>query len=203
DPFAAKADPFDLFINWMDLVGQSEINDPNAMSLATVDGEGVPNVRIVLLKGVDQAPGPDRGFTFYTNLDSQKGRELIGSGHAALLFHWKSVQRQVRIRGQVGQVEDAEADAYYASRARGSRIGAWASQQSRALETREALEARVAEFDAKYPGDDVPRPPHWSGFRLVPAELEFWIDGPFRLHDRIVFRRGSPGGAWETSRLYP
>ncbi|MEO1205627.1 MAG: pyridoxamine 5'-phosphate oxidase [Pseudomonadota bacterium] len=220
DPFAAGADPFDVFDSWMAEAGDSEINDANAMALATVDADGLPNVRTVLLKGLDGAAHPSRGFVFYTNVESQKGRELLASRKAALLFHWKSLGRQVRVRGDVTSVTAEEADAYYASRARGSRIGAWASKQSRPLESRAELEQQVASFDEQFSGDDVPRPPHWSGFRVVPCEIEFWLNGPYRLHDRIVFRRrgtnsdlvdgadavglADTGAAgWETARLYP
>jgi pyridoxamine 5'-phosphate oxidase len=174
------------------------------MAVATVDPDGLPNVRMVLLKGLDSADaGRDRGFVFYTNLESAKGRELLASGKAALLFHWKSLRRQVRIRGTVKIVADAEADAYYATRARGSRLGAWASAQSRPLESRFALEKAVALVTAKYPIGDIPRPPYWSGFRITPLQIELWQDRPFRLHDRVVFRRSRPSEPWEKSRLYP
>jgi pyridoxamine 5'-phosphate oxidase len=196
DAFAGIADPLALFDAWLEDAKAKEINDPTGMALATVDPTGLPDVRMVLLKGHDA-----RGFVFYTNFESAKGRELIATPKAALLFHWKSLRRQVRIRGPVVQVEDPEADAYFASRPRDSRIGAWASDQSRPLESRFALEKRVAEYALKFGLGDVPRPPHWSGFRIVPTEIEFWKDGAFRLHDRLKFTRA--GESWETSRLYP
>jgi pyridoxamine 5'-phosphate oxidase len=173
------------------------------MALASVDASGMPNVRMVLLKGVDASDGPGRGFVFYTNLESAKGVELIASRKAALCFHWKSLRRQVRVRGDVSPTSDAEADAYYATRPRGSRLGAWASQQSRPLESRFALEKAVAAVTARYPLGDIPRPPFWSGFRIVPLEMEFWHDRPFRLHERVLFRRAAPGEAWRKERLYP
>jgi pyridoxamine 5'-phosphate oxidase len=202
--FADESDPFSLFEAWFADAGKHEPNDPNAMALATVDPSGLPNVRMVLLKGLDEADrGPERGFVFYTNYESAKGRELLASGKAALCFHWKSLRRQVRVRGKVSQVSAPEADAYYSSRARGSRLGAWASQQSRPLESRFALEKAVAAVTARYPIGDIPRPPHWSGFRVTPVEIEFWHDRPFRLHDRTVFRRDSAGEPWSRTRLYP
>jgi pyridoxamine 5'-phosphate oxidase len=167
------------------------------MALATVDKDGLPDVRMVLLKGFDH-----NGFVFYTNLESRKGTELAQNMKAALCFHWKSLRRQVRVRGPVERVSDAEADAYFASRPRGSRIGAWASKQSRPLESRFALEKAVAEYTAKYPLGEIPRPPHWSGFRIVPQMIEFWADRQFRLHDRVVFDRTAEGG-WKKARLYP
>ena len=176
----------------------SEINDPNALALATVDETGLPNVRMVLLKGYDV-----HGFVFYTNFESQKGRELLGQQKAAMVFHWKSLRRQVRIRGPVEVVSDAEADEYFASRPRGSRLGAWASKQSRPLESRFALEKAVAEYTARYPIGEIPRPPHWSGFRLRPTSIEFWHDRPFRLHDRMEFRRETPESPWNKVRMYP
>jgi pyridoxamine 5'-phosphate oxidase len=163
----------------------------------------MPNVRMVLLKGVDVPAHPQRGFVFYTNLESAKGVELLASRKAALCFHWKSLRRQVRVRGDVAPTSDAEADAYFASRPRGSRLGAWASQQSRPLESRFALEKAVALMTARYALGDIPRPPYWSGFRVVPREMEFWHDRPFRLHERILFRRGDTGEAWRKERLYP
>lgn len=202
--FADAREPFALFASWMADAEKSEPNDPNAMALATVDPDGLPNVRMVLLKGVDDASrGADRGFVFYTNLESAKGRELQSVWKAALCFHWKSLRRQIRVRGAVTSVSTAEADAYFQSRARGSRLGAWASAQSRPLESRFALEKAVATVTARYPIGEIPRPPHWSGFRITPVEIEFWHDRPFRLHDRLVFRRPSAESAWTTSRLYP
>ena len=167
------------------------------MVLATTDADGLPNARTVLLKGRDR-----RGFVFYTNLTSAKGLELAASGKAALLFHWKSIRRQVRIRGPVTPVSDAEADAYFASRPRGSQIGAWSSDQSQPAADRAALEARVAQREAEFPGD-VPRPPHWSGLRVTPLVIEFWKDGEFRLHDRFAYTRPDVDGAWSVERLFP
>lgn len=195
--FTEAAEPFVLFKQWLEDASRSEANDPNALALATVDGDGLPDVRMVLLKGFDA-----RGFTFYTNFESAKGREILGSMKAAMCFHWKSLRRQVRVRGPVEVVGDEEADAYYASRPRGSRIGAWASKQSRPLESRFALEKAVAEYTVRYAIGEIPRPAHWSGFRLMPSSIEFWHDRPFRLHDRIVFSRKDDGG-WDKTRLYP
>ena len=196
--FTAESEPFGLFARWLGDATATEINDPNAVSLATVDPDGLPNVRMVLLKGFDEA-----GFVFYTNFESAKGREVLSAMKAAMCFHWKSQRRQVRVRGHVSVVTDEEADTYFASRPRGSRIGAWASKQSRPLESKFALEKEVARYTAKYAIGAVPRPPHWSGFRLAPVEIEFWQDGKFRLHDRAVFRRDTPAGDWEKTRLYP
>ncbi len=196
--FSHAEEPFRLFAEWMRDAEAKELNDPNAMAVASVDESGLPDVRMVLLKGFDEA-----GFVFYTNFESKKGRELLATTKAALLFHWKSLRRQVRVRGPVEIVTDAEADAYFASRARASRIGAWASKQSRPLESRFALEKAVAEYGLKYALGEVPRPPHWSGFRIVPTAIEFWHDRPFRLHDRIEFTRSAPGAAWVKDRLYP
>ena len=196
--FYAKDDPFDLFAEWLAEAGKSEPNDPNAMSLATVDGDGLPNVRMVLLKDADK-----NGFVWYTNYESAKGQELLGQGKAALCFHWKSLKRQIRVRGAVTPVPIEEADAYFQSRARDSRIGAWASEQSRPMEGRFALEKRAASYAAKFGLGHVPRPPHWSGFRLTPIEIEFWRDRPFRLHDRLVFRRNEATAPWTTQRLFP
>jgi pyridoxamine 5'-phosphate oxidase len=196
--FTEREEPFALFGEWLKDAEQSEPNDPNAMALATVDEEGLPNVRMVLLKGFD-----DRGFVFYTNFESQKGQEILGTRKAALCFHWKSLRRQVRVRGPVTPVSDNEADAYFASRPRDSRIGAWASQQSRPLQGRFELEAAVASHALKYAIGEVPRPPHWSGFRIMPVSIEFWHDRPFRLHDRVVFRRTTENDKWNRTRLYP
>ncbi|MBN7755819.1 MULTISPECIES: pyridoxamine 5'-phosphate oxidase [Alphaproteobacteria] len=195
--FTERSEPFRLFAEWLEDATKSEPNDPNALALATVDPDGMPNVRMVLLKGFDE-----RGFVFYTNFESAKGGEILSAEKAAMCFHWKSLRRQVRIRGPVEQVSDAEADEYYASRPRGSRIGAWASKQSRPLESRFALEKAVAEYTAKFAVGAIPRPAHWSGFRIVPSQIEFWHDRPFRLHDRVVFTRDDQG-AWQTKRLYP
>jgi pyridoxamine 5'-phosphate oxidase len=201
--FTTGEDPFALFEGWLaDAIG-SEVNDPNGMALATVDESGLPNVRMVLLKGVDEAAHPARGFVFYTNLGSAKGRELAASGKAALLFHWKSLRRQVRVRGLVSAVSAEEADVYFATRPRLSQIGAWASDQSRPLESRFALEKKVARFTAEFGIGAVPRPEHWSGFRVTPLEIELWHDRPFRLHDRAVFRRSDAAAAWTRTRLYP
>ena len=194
-PTAPIAEPYDLFQRWMAEAKAREINDPNAMTLATCTPDGRPSARIVLLKSVDQ-----RGFVFYTNEQSRKGGELAANPRAALLFHWKTLQRQIRIEGEAERVSEAEADAYFASRPRLSRVGAWASIQSRPLVNRTELERRIADFEARYPGE-VPRPPHWPGFRIVPAAFEFWQEMPFRLHDRSVYRRDGDG--WETGRLYP
>jgi pyridoxamine 5'-phosphate oxidase len=205
--FTQATDPFDLFEAWFTEASAHEINDPNAMALSTVDGDGMPNVRMVLLKGLDGAGlpegGSERGFVFYTNTTSTKGRELRTNPKAAVLFHWKSLQRQVRVRGAISQVSAAEADAYYASRPRGSRIGAWASQQSQPLANRDVLEAAVAAYTQTHAEGEIPRPAHWTGFRLTPREIEFWHDRPFRLHDRVVFTRSTPQAPWDKTRLYP
>lgn len=189
-------DPFGLFRTWLEEAKASEPNDPNALALATSTAEGRPSVRMVLLKDFDAY-----GFVFYTNYESRKGGELQGNPHAAMLFHWKSLRRQVRVEGVVSPVSDAEADAYFGSRARISRLGAIASAQSRPLPSRDTLEHRVEELDAQYPGDTIPRPAHWSGFRVTPETIEFWQDMPFRLHDRRVFTRDGEG--WRKTALYP
>lgn len=194
--FTQATDPMALFATWLGDAEKSEPNDPNAMALATVDGDGMPDVRMVLLKGFDP-----EGFVFYTNFESAKGTQILGSMKAALCFHWKSLRRQVRVRGPVEIVSDAEADAYYQTRPRGSRIGAWASKQSRELESRMALEKAVASYTARYAIGDIPRPEHWSGFRIKPVAMEFWHDRSFRLHDRLRFER--QGDGWRTGRLYP
>lgn len=196
--FTEENEPFTLFGTWLKDAEASEINDPNAVALATVDENGLPNVRMVLLKEFDT-----RGFVFYTNFESQKGREILGQKKAAMCFHWKSLRRQVRLRGEVEVVSDEEADIYYRSRPLGSRIGAWASKQSRPLESRFALEKAVAEYTARYAFGDVPRPAHWSGFRIRPISIEFWHDRKFRLHDRIEFRRETVDSPWTKVRMYP
>jgi pyridoxamine 5'-phosphate oxidase len=198
DDFTEKSEPFALFEEWLAEATKTEPNDPNAVALATVDEEGLPDVRMVLLKGFDS-----QGFVFYTNFESQKGREILGSMKAAMCFHWKTLRRQVRIRGPVEIVTEEEADAYYATRPRGSRIGAWASKQSRPLESKFALEKAVAEYTARYAIGEIPRPAYWSGFRIRPTSIEFWHDRPFRLHDRVVFSREAPDGNWNKTRLYP
>ena len=191
-----KENPHTLFEEWLSEAEANEINDPTAMALATADSEGQPSVRMVLLKGHDA-----RGFVFYTNLGSRKSSEITENPNVALLFHWKSLRRQVRVEGPLSQVTDAEADAYFASRARLSRIGAWASDQSQPLESRAVLEARVAEVGKRFEGQDPPRPKDWSGFRVQPRRIEFWQDGAFRLHDRIVY--DFENGLWRTQRLFP
>lgn len=196
--FTEESEPFSLFAQWLKDASDEEVNDPNAVAVASVDENGMPSVRMVLLKDFDE-----RGFVFYTNFESRKGRELLGQKKAAMCFHWKSLRRQVRIRGLVEVVSNEEADEYYASRPRGSRIGAWASKQSRPLESRFALEKSVAEYTARYAIGEIPRPPHWSGFRIQPLTIEFWHDRAFRLHDRVEFRRDSPEGSWEKVRMYP
>jgi pyridoxamine 5'-phosphate oxidase len=196
--FTEADEPLRLFAAWFSEATASEPADPNAMTLATVDADGLPNARMVLLKGFDE-----RGFAFYTNLDSQKGRELDACPKAALVFHWKSLTRQVRLRGPMEHVDDAEADAYFATRPRLAQVGAWASKQSAPLESRIAFEKAVAFYMAKFAVGTIPRPPHWSGFRLLPLVIEFWQDRPYRLHDRIEFRRPSVAAPWSRTRLYP
>jgi pyridoxamine 5'-phosphate oxidase len=196
--FTEADEPWRLFSAWFEEAVRREPADPNAMALATVDADGLPNVRMVLLKGVDE-----RGFVFYTNLESAKGRELEQAPRAALVFHWKSLTRQVRVRGTVERVTEADADAYFATRPRLTQIGAWASRQSAPLESRLAFEKAVALYTAKHVVGPVPRPAFWSGFRVVPQAIEFWHDRPFRLHDRVEFRRNGPGEPWQKTRLYP
>ncbi|MBO0662854.1 pyridoxamine 5'-phosphate oxidase [Jiella sp. MQZ9-1] len=198
DETTVGSDPLALFASWLDEAFASEPNDANALSLATVDGSGLPDVRMVLLKDFDS-----RGFAFYTNFESAKGRQILASQKAAMCFHWKSRRRQVRLRGPVVVVADDEADAYYASRPRGSRIGAWASEQSRPLESRAVLEAAVARYTDQFGEGDIPRPTRWSGFRLQPLSIEFWQDGAYRLHDRIAFTRAVLDDVWSIARLYP
>ncbi|WP_085909440.1 pyridoxamine 5'-phosphate oxidase [Kiloniella majae] len=194
------SDPYDVFDAWLKEAEEKELNDPTAMSLSTVDETGMPSSRMVLLKDWDR-----QGFVFYTNYQSRKGEQLIAHPKAALMFHWKSVRRSVRIEGLVEQVTSEEADEYFASRPKQSQIGAWASDQSRPLEGRFELEKRVAKYAAKYGLGKVPRPPHWSGFRVCPTRIEFWQDGPFRLHDRLVYSTEDvkQNGQWNTERLFP
>jgi len=196
--FTAAEEPFALFEAWLNEATKSEPNDPNAMALATVDPDGLPDVRMVLMKGFDSD-----GFVFYSHIASQKGLELAANPKAALLFHWKSLRRQVRIRGNVTPVTDAEADAYFATRPKQAQIGAWASKQSQPLESRFAFEQAIAKIAARYVISEVPRPPGWSGWRITPLRIEFWHDRPFRLHDRIEFRRDAPGLPWSKTRMYP
>jgi pyridoxamine 5'-phosphate oxidase len=196
--FTEADEPLRLFAAWFEDAKKAEPNDPDAMALATVDADGLPNVRMVLLKGFDE-----RGFVFYSNEGSQKGRELAANAKAGLAFHWKSLRRQVRLRGAVASVSPDEADAYFASRPRSSQIGAWASKQSTPLESRHAFEKAIAVNAARFAIGAVPRPPFWIGYRLTPTVMEFWQDRPFRLHDRIEFRRADAGAAWAKVRLYP
>ena len=196
--FTEASDPFDLFFRWMKEAEAAEPIDPEAMAVATVDADGLPNVRMILLKGADA-----RGFVFYTNKDSAKGMELAGTPKAALLLYWKSLGRQIRVRGPIESTSEAEADAYFATRHRQSRIGACASAQSRPLASRAVLEEEVARLTKAFGSGDVPRPSYWCGYRVIPLEIEFWRSGAFRLHDRIVFRRASPGDPWTKTRLYP
>ena len=192
-----ETDPFGWFQHWMAEAEASEPSDPNAMTVVTVGAGGKPSARTILLKGVDP-----RGFVFYTNTESRKGDELRANASIALLFYWKSLGRQIRIEGSVEPVTAAESDAYYATRPRISRLGAWASDQSRPLADRAELEQRLARFEEKFPGDDIPRPPHWSGYRVLPERFEFWQNMPFRLHDRTIFERTVIGG-WSRGKLFP
>jgi pyridoxamine 5'-phosphate oxidase len=196
-PTTTTGDPFALFETWYGEARQSEPNDSNAMALATADAHGRPSVRMVLLKG----HGPD-GFIFYTNFEGRKASEILANPHVALLFHWKSLRRQIRIEGPVSRVEDAVADAYFASRSRDSQLGAWASDQSRPLADRETFEARFAEVEKRFAGGDVPRPPHWSGFKVTPQRIEFWLDRAYRLHERTAYEADGSGG-WRSGMLYP
>ena len=195
---APENEPFERFAEALALATESEPNDPTAMGVATVDPQGLPNLRMVLMKDFDV-----RGFVFYTNRQSAKGCELDASFKAAANFHWKSLRRQVRLRGEVEEVTLAESDAYFASRPRNSRIGAWASQQSQPMENRFSLEKAVAVYAAKFGLGEIPRPPHWIGYRIKPVYMEFWTDKPFRLHERIVYTRDAAEGGWRVERLYP
>ncbi|MBV9655695.1 MAG: pyridoxamine 5'-phosphate oxidase [Acetobacteraceae bacterium] len=201
EPTRSNAEPFALVSAWLAEATGSEPNDPNAMALATATPDGVPSLRMVLLKGIDYPNDRPGGFVFYTNRESRKGCELAGNPRASLLLHWKSLRRQIRIEGTVGPVSDTEADAYFRTRSRISRLGAWASAQSRPLAERAELERRLAEFESRYPDDAVPRPPYWIGYRLVPNRFEFWQDMPHRLHDRTIFVRCD--GGWSTAKLNP
>jgi len=196
--FTDSPEPFRLFAAWFAEAEAREPSNPNAMALATVDADGLPDVRMVLLKGFDEA-----GFVFYSNNESRKGVELAANPKAALAFHWKSLNRQVRVRGPVAPVPDAEADAYFATRPRGAQLGAWASRQSAPLESRFAFEKAIAAATARFPVGAVPRPPYWIGYRVTPLAIEFWQERPFRLHDRITFTRADPGDGWTKTRLYP
>jgi pyridoxamine 5'-phosphate oxidase len=196
--FTERSEPFSLFEEWFADAKASEPNDPHAMAVATADANGLPDVRLVLMNGYDR-----RGFVFYTHMTGGKGQQLAKNMQAGLVFHWKSLKRQVRARGPVEIVSNAEADAYFASRPRDSQIGAWASLQSQPLDNRSTFEARIASVKAQYEGVSVQRPPHWTGYRIKPLQIEFWHDRPFRLHDRIVFRRDSVDGAFAKTRLYP
>ncbi len=195
---AAARDPFEMFVAWMKDAEKTEPNEANAMAVASVDPEGHPDVRMVLLKAVDA-----RGFVFYTNFESAKGKQILANPHVALNFHWKTVRKQVRVRGPVSVVSNEEADTYFGSRAKDSQIGAWASAQSRPMEGRWVFEKEIAKYALKYGLTKVPRPPYWSGFRVSPVQIEFWRDRPFRLHDRLVYRRDTVDAPWRTERLYP
>jgi len=197
DGIFAGADPFEIARRWLAEAEAAEINDPNAIALSTVDETGLPNVRMVLLKEIEPA-----AFVFYTNYDSAKAHELDGAGKAAFVLHWKSLRRQIRVRGTVTREEGPQADDYYASRSLKSRLGAWASHQSQPLSSRAALVAEVAKVTARL-GPNPKRPPFWGGYRVTPVEIEFWADGPFRLHDRFVWRRADPASEWKTQRLSP
>ena len=198
DNFLEVTDPYGVFERWLKQANAYEINDPNAMALSSVDFSGLPNVRVVLLKSWDE-----KGFVFYTNMESQKGEEVLHAGKAALNFHWKSLRKQVRIRGLTEQVSDAESDAYFASRPRLSQIGAWASKQSRPVANRQTMMDEVAALEEKYLNQEIPRPDYWKGTRVKPLYIEFWQDGDFRLHDRCVFKRADLSENWQQERLYP
>jgi len=191
-------DPFALFAVWLEKAGEAEPNDPNTMALATADADGLPNVRMVLLKDVDAC-----GLTFFTNIESAKGEELAANPQGAACFHWKTIRRQVRFRGRIERVSDEEADAYFATRARGAQLGAIASAQSRPMESREALEREIERLEKLHDGADIPRPDHWSGYRLAPIEIEFWVNRPFRLHDRLVYWRETARDEWQSERVFP
>jgi len=195
---AAGPDPFALFQSWLKEAETTEPSDPNAMALATTAADGMPNVRMVLLKGVDES-----GFVFYSNAESIKGAELAANPKAAINFHWKTLRKAVRAQGTIVRVSDAEADAYFATRPKDSQIGAWASPQSRVMEGRFVFEKKLAEYGIKYALTKVPRPPYWTGWRITPLRIEFWRDRPFRLHDRLVYLRDDASSSWRTERLFP